>query len=204
MLMYYTYNLNPRLGMAVAKHLGVPMAFRLLYRLGAEEKAAFGRLAPMGRAPVLVEEGRPALWETDAIACRLSTLAGSDFWRSGDSLVEMIRWVSWATQHLNRAADALYFNHVVMPTFTKDRLAQDELDRSLAEWHEFMAILDAVLAERDWLVDDRLSYADFRTGCVLPFAEQARLPLGDYPNVARWHRQLLELAAWRDPFEGLE
>lgn len=37
----------------------------------------------------------------------------------------------------------------------------------------------------------------------LPFNDVARLPLDDYPTVGRWYRQLEEIDAWRDPFEGL-
>ena len=204
MLMYYSYNLNPRLCVAVSRHLGISMEYRHLRKIPAEERAEVAAANPMGRVPVLLEQGRPPLWETDAITCRLSMLAGSDFWRQGEAQIEMIRWISWATMHLNRAADPLYFNYVAMPTFTDKRLPPAELERSLAEWRRYMPILDSALAERDWLVDSALSYADFRAACVLPFADQARLPLGDFPNVARWHDRLMELPAWNDPFDGLD
>jgi glutathione S-transferase len=39
---------------------------------------------------------------------------------------------------------------------------------------------------------------------VLPFANLAGLPLGDYPHIAAWHARLWQLDAWRDPFAGLE
>ena len=59
------------------------------------------------------------------------------------------------------------------------------------------------LAERTWLVGDRLSYADFRVASALPFAARARLPLHQFTNVAGWHDRLNALDAWRDPFAGL-
>ena len=31
----------------------------------------------------------------------------------------------------------------------------------------------------------------------------ARLPLADYPAVQAWHQRLQALAAWADPFAGL-
>jgi len=37
----------------------------------------------------------------------------------------------------------------------------------------------------------------------LPFNDVARLPLGDYPRVESWHRRLMALPAWADPFAGL-
>ena len=67
-----------------------------------------------------------------------------------------------------------------------------------------MAVLDQMLTGRDWLVGDRLSYADFRVASALPFAAAAGLPLAEFPQVQRWHDQLLVIDAWRDPFAGLE
>jgi len=66
------------------------------------------------------------------------------------------------------------------------------------------AILDAWLSGREWLVGDSVSYADFRMATFLPFNDVAGLPLNDYPSVERWYRQLEQIDAWRDPFEGLE
>jgi glutathione S-transferase len=38
----------------------------------------------------------------------------------------------------------------------------------------------------------------------LPFNDIARLPFEDYPSVGRWCRQLEDIDAWRDPFNGLD
>jgi glutathione S-transferase len=38
----------------------------------------------------------------------------------------------------------------------------------------------------------------------LPFNDVAKLPLDEYPAVCRWYGQLEEIAAWRDPFRGLD
>jgi glutathione S-transferase len=59
------------------------------------------------------------------------------------------------------------------------------------------------LKGRRWLIDDQLSYADFRVAFVFPFAAQARLPLAEFPELQRLSHQLDQLPAWRDPFAGL-
>lgn len=61
-----------------------------------------------------------------------------------------------------------------------------------------------MLAEREWLVGNSVSYADFRMATFLPFNEAARLPLDDYFSLSRWYRGLEEIDAWRDPFKGLD
>ena len=204
MKLYYSPNLNPRVAVAVARYLEAPVDYVFGYKMSPEEKEAFPKLNPNGRYPVLVEEGRVPLWETDAIVCRLSAVTGSDLWRQGEEQPEMIRWISWGTHHLTRAADPVYFSRLIMPLFTEDRLPEAEVEQGLADWREHLPVLDAHLSDREWLLGDRISYADFRVATALPFAEKAGLPIDDAPNVRRWNEALMRIDAWRDPFAGLE
>jgi len=201
--LYYTHNLNPRVAVAVARHLGSPVEFIRASPRDPSQEEAFRPINPNTLCPVLVEEDR-TFWETDAIACRLSMLANSDFWRIGDELPEMIMWVSWGTHHLTRAADPVYFDRVVRPTFSDVPGDAAQIAEGLRNFEKFAAILDETLADRDWLVGGRLSYADFRVATSLPFAGAASLPLDDFANVHKWHDRLLELDAWREPFAGLD
>src|SRR5690606_38572073 len=92
--LYFSRNLNPRVAVAVARHLGSPVEYLHATPLHPAEQEKFRALNPSLRVPILVE-GDQSLWEADAIACRLSQLAGSEFWRTGAALPEMIRWLSW-------------------------------------------------------------------------------------------------------------
>jgi len=203
MKLHYTRNVNPRVAVAAARHLGAPVRFVPANPRDPKNIDAFRALNPNALAPVLEEDDGATLWETDAIVCRLSALVESDFWRIGAEQPKMIQWISWATHHLNRAADPVYFYRVVWPTFSRDPIDQAEVDKGLRDFHEHAAILDAALAGRAWLVGDRLSYADFRAATALPFAEAAGLPLEDFPAIRRWHEGLLAIDAWRNPFAGL-
>jgi glutathione S-transferase len=206
MKLYYSHNLNPRVAVAVARYLESPVEYIRARPFHPAQIDEFRKLNPNTRVPVLVE-GDKSLWETDAIACRLSDLAGSDLWRTGAELPEMIKWISWGTHHLTRAADPLYFERVVIPQFPPQARPepkdQAELNDSLQEFRGFAAVLDAYLKDREWLLESGLSYADFRVATSLPFADQAGLPVQDFPNVLRWHGQLLRLPAWSEPFAGL-
>ncbi|HEY1773726.1 MAG TPA: glutathione S-transferase family protein [Gammaproteobacteria bacterium] len=205
MKLYYSHNLNPRVAVAVARHLQSPVEYIRARPFHPAQIDAFRKLNPNTRVPVL-EEGGHTLWETDAIACRLSELAGSDFWRRDGSQPQMVMWISWATHHLTNAASVLYFEHVVIPQFPPQMrppsAAAEKLKEASQEFRQYAAILDAHLASRSWLLDDgRLSYADFRVATALPFAAQAGLPLAEFANVARWHESLMQLDAWREPFK---
>ncbi len=202
MKLHYTPNANPRLAVAVAKYLNSPVKFVRARPRDPAHQEAFRPLNPNTFAPVLEEQSGP-LWETDAIACRLSMLAKSDFWVAGPDMPEMIRWISWTGQHFIPAAAPAYFERVVLPTFSTAAPDHEIIAKSLAAFSELAAILDGALEGKTWLVGDKLSYADFRTATYLPYAAQSGFPVADFPNVARWNAQLEEIKAWRDPFDGL-
>ena len=82
MKLYYSQNLNPRVAVAAARYLDAPVEYVRASPRHPEHQAAFRAINPNTLVPVLVD-GAHRLWETDAIACKLSALAGSDFWRTG-------------------------------------------------------------------------------------------------------------------------
>lgn len=198
--LYYTHNINPRVAVAVARYLGSPVEF-IRYSPMGDDREAFLPLNPNSLAPLLVEDGKP-LWEADAIGLHLSRLAGGDFWPDAHA-VEMMQWVSWSAHHFTFAGAALvWHNYTALPwAGPPDPAVVAEVEQ---DFHRFAKVLDATLADRDWLVGNRLSYADFRVASSLPYAERASLPIGDYRNIRRWHDRLNEIDAWRDPFSGLD
>jgi glutathione S-transferase len=200
--LYFSRNPNPRLAVAVARHLNAPVSFEWAAPLAPGQPEKFRQLNPSLRLPILAENGR-SLWEADAIACRLAQLQRSDFWRSGDDLPDMIRWISWARDHFMRACDMVHFERGTKQRYGLGPIDEAVLAEGLSTFHESAAVLEAQLSERDWLLPSGLSYADFRMATFLPFNNVARLPLADYPAVERWHQRLMSLPAWADPFAAL-
>lgn len=108
MKLFFSRNPNPRLALAVARHLGVRMEFEWAAPFAPGQAERFRPLNANLSLPILVESGR-SLWEADAIACRLSRVARSDFWRAGDDEPDMIRWISWGKENFMRACDMVHF-----------------------------------------------------------------------------------------------
>lgn len=201
--LYYSKNLNPRLCVAVARYMGADLDYVRAQPFHPDHQDAFRKLNPMTRVPVLLRADGSTLWETDAIICHLSALAGSDLWRRDDSQPDMIRWLFWTAYHLMRAGDVHYFERVVRPTFSDHPEDARIMANSMARFREFAGVLDGWLRGREWLVGDHISYADFRVATLMPFARQALLPVQDYPDLMRHAGQLDALPHWRDPFDGL-
>jgi len=203
MKLFFSRNPNPRLALAVARYLQAPIEFEFAAPFAPGQAERFRPLNPNLSLPILIEEAT-SLWEADAIACRLSRHMRSDFWRSGDAEPDMICWISWAKENFTRACDIVHFE-----LGTKQRYGLGPIDPSLVragleKFRASAAILESELDDREWLLGDAISYADFRMATFLPFNDVARLPLAEFPGVARWYTRLCALDAWADPFEGLD
>jgi glutathione S-transferase len=203
MKLFFSRNPNPRLAVAVARHVGAEIEFEFASPFAPGQAERFRPLNPNLSLPILVDAGK-SLWEADAIACRLSRGVHSDFWRTGEDEPDMIRWISWGKENFVRACDIVNFERATKQRYGLGPINQDLVEEGLALFQAAAPILEAELSGRDWLAGHSVSYADFRMATFLPFNDIARLPLKDYPSVGRWYRQLDDIDAWRDPFKGLD
>lgn len=203
MKLYFSRNPNPRLAVAVARHVEANVEFEFASPFAPGQAERFRPLNPNLSLPILVSSGG-SLWEADAIACRLSRDAHSDFWRTGDDEPEMIRWLSWGKENFMRACDIVHFERGTKQRYRLGPIDQAQVEKGLGRFRTATAILEVELSGRTWLVGDTVSYADFRMATFLPFNDVARLPLDEYPVVCRWYHQLEEIDAWRDPFGTLD
>jgi glutathione S-transferase len=201
--LYYSRNPNPRLAVAVARYLAAPITMEWCSPFDPNRAAFFLALNPTQRIPILVEDGR-ALWEADAIACRLSQMTGKDFWRGGDEQPEMIRWLSWGKENFVRACDMVHYELGTKQRYHHGSPDTVKLAEGQAMFRDAAPVLDNHLAGRDWLVGSTPSYADFRVASFLPYNDVAKLPVWDYPNLQAWSDRLCTLEFWSDPFVGFD
>jgi glutathione S-transferase len=203
MKLYYSETLNPRKACAVAKYLEAPVEFvHVDLRTGEHRKPSFLSINPNGKVPVL-EHGEKRIWESNAIMGYLARAAGSDLWPTDDRQIDVLRWLSWDAQHFTRHASTLYFEYIIKPIFNigppSEAATKAATDYVLQHGH----VLNDHLRGRAYLLGDVLTIADFAVASTLPYAERARIPIKEFPEVMRWHGRLNELASWREPFPQL-
>jgi glutathione S-transferase len=200
MKLYYFDTLAPRRVCAVAKYLGAPVEYTYVDLHKGEHKSPdYLAINPNRKVPALVDGARK-LWEADAIICHLAQRAGSDLWPQDDRQIDVVRWLSWNSQHLYRHGGALYFEHIVKQRFGLGEPDPAAVTAARGNFRAYADVLEQHLYGRKWLVDDTLTVADFSVAATLPYAERASMPLDEFPGVRRWHDQLNEISAWRDPF----
>jgi glutathione S-transferase len=94
----------------------------------------------------------------------------------------------------------LYFQHIIRPRFFGAGPDPAAVEEATGFFRRFAAVLNDHLRGRKYILGDTLTIADFATAVTLPHAQKAKIPVGELPEIVRWHGQLCELPAWREPF----
>ncbi|MGN6550658.1 MAG: glutathione S-transferase family protein [Pararhizobium sp.] len=204
MKLYYAETLNPRKACAVARHLGSPVEFvQVTLSKGEHKTPDFMTMNPNAKVPVLEAEGR-TIWESAAIMCFLARDACSDLWPQDERQVDVVRWLSWDARHFLPYAGTYYFEHIIKPMFGIGPVDQGAIDRVADDFKRSAGVLDHHLRDRAFLVGNSPTIADFAVAITLPYAEEAEIPLDDFPAIRRWHDRMNELEGWRNPFPAMQ
>ena len=190
----------PRRVLALARHLGIDANFVHLTG-GAHRGPDYARLNPNRKAPTLVD-GDVVLWESSAIMAYLCIRAGSDMWPAHvpAEQVEVLRWLSWSDNHWGPAVGPYYFEYIVKKTFALGPPDPSELGDKAAAVQRCARVLDAHLADRNWVACGRLTIADFQLASMATDWREAQMPLEEFPNIRRWLDRLQVMPAWADPW----
>lgn len=205
MKLYYFETINGQKVCAVAKYLDAPVEYIHVDLAKGEHKSPdYLAINPNGKIPALLD-GDIALWESNAIMCHLAHKAKSDLWPTDPvKQIEVLKWLSWNSEHFTRHAGTLYFNHVIKPKFGIGAPDEKAVEEAIGFARQFVAVLDRELEGRTFLLGDHLTVADFAVSVTLPQAETIKLPLQGFKNIARWKEQLEDIPAWREPFPSTQ
>jgi glutathione S-transferase len=201
MKLYYSDTTNPRKACAVARYLNSPVEFVHIDLAKGEHKTPdYLAINPNGKVPALID-GDLKIWESNAIMCHFARKARSDLWPQDDARkVELIRWLAWDSEHFTRqGAGELYFQYVIKAKFGLGAPDAARIEEASGSFRRFATVLNDHLRGRRFILDN-LTVADFAIGITLPYAEAAKIPVSEFPEIERWHARMNELPGWRDPW----
>ncbi|GAB3038147.1 glutathione S-transferase family protein [Bowmanella dokdonensis] len=202
MQIYWIKAQAPLRVLALCKHLGLQAEFiQLDPTNGSLKTDEFAKLNPNMKVPVLVD-GDTVLWEASAIMVYLCNKAGSSLWPANNPAeqVEVIKWLSWNDCHWMEAVGTFYFEHIVKSTFSFGQLDIPAIEGSLPTFHHYAGILNQHLQDRTYAACNRLTIADFQLASMARYWREAKMPMGDYPNITSWLDRLMRLPAWAEPW----
>ncbi len=192
----YTNHFSPncRKIIGVAAHAGqsIEQEFVDLFK-GAQRQPDFLAINPNGKVPVLVD-GDTTLWESNAITCYVAGKAESDLWPKSNQRYDILRWMFWEANHWSRAVGTVIGQKI----FNADNPDQAIIDKGIADFRTFAAVLDAHLANRNFVSGDGLTVADFAIAVWLGYTQVCELPTDEFRHIGAWHDRLNALPAWRE------
>ena len=83
-------------------------------------------------------------------------------------------------------AMTLLRNRVFLPEDQRDGAAAATASAAEAELAAPLAVLDAALADRDYLLGDRFTVADLNVAAVMSWLKMTKVDLSAYDHVADW------------------
>lgn len=198
-LYFHPMSGNSRRVLLVATHLEVPLE-RVLVDLTKGEQRGAPHLArnPNGRVPVLDDDGF-VLWESRAIMEYLcDKTPGQTLLPTGArGRAEVNRCLFWCAAHMAPANTIVVQENFVKPLTGRGPTDPVELARGEALVAQYAPVLDAHLADRTWVAEDRVTLADYSLAAGFALAGPARLPIGGYANLQAWLGRVQELDAWK-------
>ena len=149
--------------------------------------AALLAVNPMGQVPVIDDDGF-LLTESMAINIYLAKKHGKLAPKSLEDEAQTLRWSFWVmTAVEGTLLNALKKSRGLMGVTQDDAGARADIESLERPFR----VLDAFLADRDYLVGDEFSIADLNVASVLVWARPAGIDFADRPNVAAWLERCL-------------
>lgn len=169
--------------------LGLPFELRLVNPMDEASMAAFRRLSPFAKMPVVVD-GERVVYESSIVIEHLDRLAG------GGRLIPAEPEAAMEARFMDRILDTYVggpMNRIISQYFRpedqKDAFGAEQ-DRAVlaAAWD----LLEARLGDgRTWAAGEAFTLADCAAAPILTYARRL-VPFGDRPRLRAYHRRLME------------
>jgi GST-like protein len=199
----YTWNTpNGRKISVALEEMGLPYKVHPINISKGEQHAPeFLKISPNNRIPAIVDQdgpgGKPvSIFESGAILLYLGEKTGKFLPKDLGERIPVLEWLMWQMGGFGPMPGQVH--HFLMVENEQDR--RYGLERYSKETQRLYGVLDRRLADHEF-VANKLSVADF---AILGWAwrhERHKVPLSDYPNVARWYNTLMSRPAVKRGFE---
>ena len=164
--------------------------------LGAGDnlKVEFCAKNPFAKVPVLELDDGLCLSETPAI-CRYLDEVSDEGSLFGTTPKERAIIHMWEHRMESMVLYPALFAFQHITGFFKDRMTpvEDFGKESAKNFMKSLPVLDAQLANNEWIAGSQFSIADITAICAIDFARIVKVRVGDeYPNIQRWYAAMKE------------
>jgi len=142
----------------------------------------FLAINPNGRIPA-IRDGELHLCESMAINLYLARKHNKLLPATVEDEGRMYMWSFWAVTELEDDLLTYMFHNRMLPDEARDSALAEKAEKGL---QAPLAVLDAHLEGRDWMVGDAFTVADLNVASIMLWAKFGKLDLSKFENVVRW------------------
>lgn len=164
---------------------------------GEARSETFREINSMGEAPVMVD-GDLTLSQSGAIQDYISTKGGKMGGHSANERREIMRWVLWDNHKLSSNAGTARF---LMNFLPEDKRPKEVIAYMQGRLKAAYTILNDELADKNWLVGNRLTIADIACCGYLFYPEPFGFDRAEWPNIDAWLTRISETDGWKSPYD---
>jgi glutathione S-transferase len=189
---------NGRKVQAVIFHLGLDIEIRHRNLFNGELRTPeYIAINPNSKAPTLVD-GDFKLWESAAIMQYVAEKAGDNtlFPRNPRIRADITRWQCWEGAHFNAALGTLAFETVAKPRYNVGPPDAAAVDQARAALSRFAPVLDGHMDGRKYLVEDRLSLADYSVAALEPYVDLVPFDFTPYRHMHAYFDRMRQSEHW--------
>jgi glutathione S-transferase len=162
---------------------------------GSTRQPEFLAINPNGRVPALVDDGF-VIYESLAINLYLAQKHGGSL--APASLQEAALATQWSFWVVTEVEKPLLFASANRRLFAEGQRDEEQAQMAIEKLHRPFKVLDAHLANRDWVLGDRFTVADLNVATVMDLAPQCGIALDAWPRLQQWHQRCLARPAASD------
>ena len=197
-LFQHPLSFNARRAVMTALHLRADVDLVEVNLMKAEDRALLASMNPNGKVPILEDEGF-ILWESHAIMQYVAerTPGQTLYPTEVRARADVNRWLFWSAHHFGPAVGVLNFQNFVKNLIGQGGPDEAEVKRGEREVAQFAGVLDAHLADREWVSGKTLTLADLALASPLMATVPAKLDVSRYTSLLGWFARVRALEAWK-------
>jgi glutathione S-transferase len=194
----FTGSPNGRKVQAVIFHLDLDVEIRHRELFNGELRGSeYLALNPNAKVPTLVD-GDFTLWESAAIMQYLADKAGDSelFPRNPRARADITRWQCWEGAHFNAALGTLTWETLVKPKRNLGSPDPAVVDQARAALSRFAPVLNGHMDGRKFLVDDRLTLADYSVAALEPYVDLVPFDFTPFRHIHAYFNRMRQSEHW--------
>ena len=160
---------------------------------------AFLSASKFSEVPTLIDNDK-AYIQSNAILVYLADKY--DIFKNANEKQSTLEWLVWEANKIGMCLPQLRASEKFGKKHPEMKLSQGAYDWLKARYDHDVGVLDKELADKQFILGNDITPADFSLSAYLMYADEAAV---DVPqNVERWLNQIREVKGWRSPYEMMK